>query len=322
MMKWAYLPLIFILSFAYTKYAFQLPKFESDQLKRSPASSSGIADAAIKREEIKGDLIGDVDWRNFAFVLDDQQAPQLTIADISKAKKGSFYLEFKSHLTFSQSLVLDFDEVKYKEKYVQGLESQETLYSRTTYELMDKFKSDLMGDLKKYSEAGMNASIQFKDDENFEKNKNDKEIKDMMTRLSTLYPQMHILDTRRSLKDKEMFQILIRTSALDAIKWYEFRPADILFNKLSHSFIQEQVFEYVDEIFYNKKFSQHFFMLDVNNISYLVSRRSEMQKLSLDGNLKNSFVLGLLYDQAMIMGQIHGRSLQNEKELYLKLLKD
>jgi hypothetical protein len=321
-MKWAYIPFIFILSFAYSKYAFQLPKFQKDQTYRSPANSYEQENSQVKREEIKGDIIGDVDWSNFAFVLDDQLAPQLTIADISKAKKGSFYQEMKSHLSFSQTLALDFDEIKYKEKYLQGLESQEALYSRATYELMDKFKNDLMGDLKKLALEGKNASIVFKDDENFEKSKNDKEIKEMITKLSSLYPQINILDVRRSLKEKQMFQVLLRTSALDPIKWYEFRPAEALFNKLSHGYIQEQVFEYIDEVFYNKKLSQHFFMLDVGDKSYLVTRRSEMKKLSLDGNLKNSIVLGLLYDQAMIIGQIHGRSLQNEKDLYLKLIKN
>ena len=322
MMKWAYIPFIFILSFAYSKYAFQLPTFKHNQINRSPATSEGRENTQVKREEIKGDIIGDVDWTNFAFVLDDQQSPQLTIADISKARKGSFYLEYQSHLAFSQTLALDFDELKYKEKYLQGLESEEALYSRSTYELMDKFKNDLASDLKKNAIEGKNATITFKEDESFEKYKNDREIKDTISKLSSLYPQINILDSRRSLKDKEMFHILLRTSALDPIKWYEFRPAEVLFNKLSHGFIQEQVFEYIDEVFYNKKLSQHFFMLDVNQKSYLVTRRSEMKKLSLDGNLKNSVVLGLLYDQAMILGQIHGRSLQNEKNLYLKLLKN
>ena len=281
-----------------------------------------MAISQTRAEELKGDIVGDIEWSNFAFALDNVYNPQLIIADISKMKEGSFYLEFKSHLDFSQKLALDFNEVKYKEKYLQGLEAKEVSYTDATHELMDKFKTDLMTDLKKYTVEGKNASIKFKDDEYFERNKDDKEIAATIKGLIDLYPQINILDTRRSLKEKEMFQIILRTSALDAIKWYEFRSAGKLFEKLNHGFIEEQIFEYFDEIFYDKNFSQHFFLLNLDHKTYLVTRQSEMKKFSLNEKMKNTYVLGLLYDQAMILGQIHGRSLQNKRDLYIKLLKN
>jgi hypothetical protein len=318
-MKWVYIPIIFVLAFAYTKYSLSIP-FKISQSKifvkeknRSPASSD-IEGNQNEIFSIEGIIVGNISPNNFVMIKDDNGDVFYSVEYFNNSKIGSLYFEKEDHFAKAKEKNQALDLKKHNLAYIAGVQNSDYEFSSELKEKLIPFKRINRINLELIEMNKVSAYIKGGDKSNG--NLTAKIFKQM---IQGLYSKSEVLDVKffPSQIQSEGMKILILlrkdfASELTLIELEEFPRL---------SFIQEQVIEQAQEIFFYNRLTKSMSLKFLEGKCFTLKEKNNFQKTAIKNQKSESeYSEEILYDQAYVLGKIHSRSINDKKSEYIQFL--
>jgi hypothetical protein len=336
-MRWTYLPIVFALSFIYTKMSYTdfLPKRESPvRLSRKPASAEELKTLRPVRAKIspatfykeltpndvttftfvmnyQGVIVSDVHVENFGFVVDDNKKSSYSVFNFSQASTGLLFHDVMMHLTSAKALDKRVVWLEYFEAYKKGLKGESLQHSF----YIEKGLSEALIDSEKIIAENMTSDypIEFTKIRRKTHHVGPVEKNLVMSELKKLFPKIEVFDFVESNKNKGSYQLLARLRPTDQVEWLKIKEN----TKSEH----DNVFEVsekpslvvVKDVLYSGR-------LDKSLHEILIDKKKFTLKFAHQFSSKLNFneipvedYRDILLDQAYVLGAIHKKSLSEQR---------
>lgn len=344
-MKWVYVPIMFALSFLYTKTIFNLNVNQATSPKRvsrGPASiGAEVNSVVIKRvaaqnfyhhlntdaltpftlvNSFRGPILGNVQVESFGYVLDDSKKATLGITDYNEVTEGALFHDVLSHLVSVKALDKKVAWMNYFEFYKSGLLGE----AHTNSFYIEKGQEEAISHSEKILDEAMTADfpIEFKVMRNTHRHVAVLRKSQIQNELKKIYPKIQFFDLYQKNANEEYFEALVRLKPTDKIQWLS-----IIENTHTHydkAFSKENVlgfearFALIKHKIYSDKLNQSLKSFKIGVREYSVRFKEQFGVGINWSEIPVDDYHDCLMDQAYLLGKIHRSSLDSNVDDYIK----
>jgi hypothetical protein len=346
-MKWIYLPVMFALSFCYTKMSLNdfIPKKVATvvPIGRRPASVDEISTLKPFRQRVppaafyeqlrnegtttfasvanfKGVVVSDVHVENFGFVIDDTKKANYSIMDFNEVSEGQLFHDVLAHLISSKALDKRTSWIQYFEAYKRGLKHETHQYSF----YVEKGIDNALIDSERIIEQNIVDDFSVK----FTKLKKDHRVANALIttaiqkELKLKFPKIQIFELYESLNYKGQFQILARVRPMDKVQWMVLREKldsdhDHFF-EINTKLIPATYLSNLKKNIYSGKIDKTLVGLLINKKLFTLKFAEQFSSHLEFDQIPIEDFNDILMDQAYVLGSIHGNSLGTQVDNYIK----
>ena len=269
-MKWVYVPIMFALSFLYTKTIFNLNTQQANTPKRifrGPAAVAAEAKPVVINKipaknfyyhlntdaltpfsqvsSFKGLIIGNVQVESFGYILDDNKKSALGIRDYNEVTEGALFHDVLSHLVSVKTLDKRVSWISYFEFYKHGLLGEE--HTNSFY--IEKGLEEALSNSQKILDEVMTADfpIEFKTMKKTHAHVDALRKSQIHNELKKIFPKIQFFDLYQDNNNIGNFEVLARLKPTDKIQWIS-----IVENTTNH---YDQVFSKESALSFDSRFS-------------------------------------------------------------------
>jgi hypothetical protein len=345
-MKWVYLPTMFILAFAYTKFSFNdflVPKISNNAwMVRKPASIDppkakryhtkiplSVFYKKIKSEKLamfdqvstyKGIIATNPYTENFGFVIDDTKKTKLGLIDSSEASKGVLFHDVLAHLVSAKILSQNISWFDYFEAYKQGLKNE----AHTNSFYIEKGLESALYDSENFLEANMTNETPFLFT-NLKTNCHSvdaTEKKQIETALKGIQPKIEFFDLCLSNDKKLTYQALVRVRPQEKIRWISLKEVkngdyDRVFNSEALLPAAKRL-ELIKANIYGHQLNESLSGVNVEKNYYAIESAEQFSSHIDFEQIPADDYKDIILDEAYALGVIHRNSLGEQRNDYMK----
>ncbi len=349
-MKWVYVPIMFALAVAYTKFSFnsRLPEasltgqvykktsrapaseainLNDDDYKKVPSSvlykhlkDQSFISAFQKIAEYRGTIVGNPHAESFGFVVDDRSRALFAIRDFQDAGSGLFLHDVLGHLASAKTFDKKVSWINYFDAYKRGLEGHPHIYSY----YVEKGLGEAIYATQRALEENVSNVQPF---EFSLLKKNHKKVlgskkTHIQEGLKKNFLRIQFFDILEESNEKK-YHVLARVRPQDKIQWLELietssNDYDQAFSVDMKSLTMDKKIELIKADIFEGKLDHVLGKTSFEKREYIVkfsdnfSARLNLKEIPIDD------YHDIFLDEAYVLGKIHSRSLGDNTDSYIK----
>lgn len=322
-MKWTYLPFIVFLAFSYTKWSvgdpFEKIKKKESLTKRSPATlikpprSFEFVDLELKENpsfkkiaEFRGAIVGNTKADSFGFVRTDKNKILFSIINFSEVTDGPYMDDVMGHFFSAKGQSENIQWFNYFEAYKEGLLGNKREHS---YHL-EKGQGEYAAKMEEIVEKNMTETPPF----HFLNTKNmsiEKKIKEEIKQeFKKKFPSSEIYDIATMPERKKAYHLLVRLRPQEKIKWLEL-------SEVQGDFFEKKI-NILKTIIFNDEMDKSINAIRINKKEYITKSMEQFSSPFFFEALSADDFEEIIFDEAYLLGKIHGRTLLEKRAEYVK----
>lgn len=353
-MRWIYVPIMFSLAFAYTKFSFndlgnkttlkkslanrfsRAPasekssklKFKAIALKRVPASvlyknlsEISFLDVFHKVAVFRGTVIGNPSVESFGYIIDDKSKTTYSVREFSEVSEGLYLHDVLGHLVSAKTIAKNVSWINYFEAYKSGLQDQPHIFSY----YIEKGLEDAAFLAQKQFEDNVTQDFPFEFTQMKKTNIRVELIKKNLIQvaLKKKFPRIQFFDLFESIHGKKKYHLLARIRPQDKIQWIVMDDSndcdyDLAFNLEPKAVPFDKRFELLKNNLFNGKLNQALDSVVIDKKNYILKFLDHFPEQLALRDIPTDDYLDIIIDQAYILGKIHKASLRERADDYIK----
>lgn len=351
-MKWAYVPIMFTLAFAYTKFSFydfgnkvsaasgfstgatrgpasmeeQKPKLT--ELKRVQASAlyknlndTTFSDVFHKISIFRGTVVGNPHVESFGFVIDDKSKATFSLRDFPDASEGVYLHDVLAHLVSAKTIEKKISWIHYYEAYKSGLQDQPHIFSY----YIEKGLDDAIWAAQKNFEENVTQDTPFEFTKLKKTHQRVSAVKKSLIQeaLKKKFPKVQFFDLFESIDMNKNYHVLIRVRPQDKIQWIELDESslcdyDQAFNQDTKAISFDRRFEILKADIFDGKLNSSLDTVTIDKKHYVLKFSDHFSATLALSEIPSDDYLDIILDEAYVLGRIHRRSLGERADDYIK----